>query len=252
MQRGDVEHPRIGTAGWGIPKEVSAAFPGEGSHLERYSAVMSAAEINSSFHRPHRRTTYERWAASVPADFRFAVKLPKAISHDARLVEADGLLDAFLGEVVGLGERLGVVLVQLPPSFAYDETIATRFLAGLRKRLTHAVEVACEPRHVSWFSTAADACLVEHRVARVVADPVIIPGGDQPGGWPGLRYHRLHGAPRVYYSSYGAADLEPLAMKLSEERQQCAARWCIFDNTASGAAAADALTLQAMLETAET
>ena len=213
---------------------------------------MSAAEINSSFHRPHRRTTYERWAASVPADFCFSVKLPKTISHDARLVEADGLLDAFVGEVAGLGEKLAVVLLQLPPSFAFDEKVATRFLAGLRFKMADTVAIACEPRHGSWFSLAADECLIEHRVARVVADPLLVPGGEQPGGWSKLRYHRLHGAPRVYYSSYATADLETLAMMLEEERRQGTSRWCIFDNTASGAAAADALALQAMLEAADT
>ena len=62
-------------------------------------------EINSSFYRPHRRSTYERWAASVPAAFRFAVKVPRAVTHDRRLREAGGALDAFLAEAAGLGER---------------------------------------------------------------------------------------------------------------------------------------------------
>jgi uncharacterized protein YecE (DUF72 family) len=72
---------RIGTAAWSIPKKHAAPFPTAGSHLERYAAVFNAAEINSSFYRPHRAATYERWAASVPDDFRFAVKVPKAITH---------------------------------------------------------------------------------------------------------------------------------------------------------------------------
>jgi uncharacterized protein YecE (DUF72 family) len=72
---------RIGTAAWSIPREHAAPFPVAGSHLERYAAVLNAVEINSSFYRPHRTATYERWAASVPEDFHFAVKIPKAITH---------------------------------------------------------------------------------------------------------------------------------------------------------------------------
>ena len=63
---------------WSIPKAYGVPFPPSGSHLERYGAVFNAVEINSSFYRPHRTATYERWAASVPEDFRFAVKVPKS------------------------------------------------------------------------------------------------------------------------------------------------------------------------------
>ncbi len=66
--------PRIGTAGWGIPRDDDAAFPAGGSRLERYAARLRCVEINSSFYRSHRRSTYERWAHTVPEEFRFAVK----------------------------------------------------------------------------------------------------------------------------------------------------------------------------------
>jgi hypothetical protein len=85
---------RIGTAGWSIPTEHAAPFPALGSHLERYAAVFDAVEINSSFYRPHRPATYERWAASVPEGFRFAVKVPKAITHERRLKGVGDLLNA--------------------------------------------------------------------------------------------------------------------------------------------------------------
>ncbi|MEN2787883.1 DUF72 domain-containing protein [Sphingomonas qilianensis] len=234
---------RIGTAGWSIPKTDAAAFPAEGSHLQRYSAVLSAVEINSSFHRPHRRQTYERWAATVPADFRFSVKIPKTISHAARLIDTEPLLDAFVAEVAGLGGKLAVLLLQLPPSFGYDERVVARFFEALRHRIPPTVQLACEPRHASWFAPDVEVWLAMQRVARVAADPVIAPGGAQPGGWPGLRYHRLHGAPRIYYSSYEAAFLEALAITLAGDTPA----WCIFDNTASGAATGNALALQTML-----
>ena len=94
---------RIGRAAWALPKAHLSAFPEEGTHLERYAARFSAVEINSSFYRPDRPATYARWAASVPADFRFAVKVPKTITHQHRLTEIDSLLESFLREVTELG-----------------------------------------------------------------------------------------------------------------------------------------------------
>ena len=96
---------RIGTAGWSMPRDVAESLPAADSALARYAAAFDAVEINSSFYRPHRPTTYMRWAASVPDGFRFAVKLPKSITHDARLIGADGLIDQFLVETSHLGEN---------------------------------------------------------------------------------------------------------------------------------------------------
>src|ERR1700749_132945 len=119
---------RVGTAGWSIPKTVGDAFPSPGSHLTRYAARFSAVEINSSFYRPHRPATYARWAASVQASFRFSVKLPRTITHERRLLECDDLLARFADEVANLGEKRGPVLIQLPPSLAFEASIAGRFL----------------------------------------------------------------------------------------------------------------------------
>ncbi len=229
---------RIGTAGWAIPRAVADAFPEEGSALERYAARFVAAEINSSFHRPHRPSTYTRWAESVPDSFRFAAKLPRTITHDLRLVAAEAELDRFLGEVRTLGPKLGPLLVQLPPKLAFEAEVANAFLQHLRKR--HEGPVVLEPRHPSWFGPGPEALLREHRVARVAADPARVPEAVEPGGWPGLVYIRLHGSPRTYYSAYDGAYLDTLAAHVAGAAVET---WCIFDNTASGAATANALSL---------
>ena len=232
---------RIGCAGWSLASAHAPLF-GEGdSHLARYATRLNAVEINSSFYRPHRRQTYEKWAASVPRDFRFSVKLPKAITHESALRRSGDALSAFADQVLGLGSRLGGVLVQLPPSLAFQARVADTFFAMLRRRL--AVPVACEPRHASWFSPAADATWARHDVARVAADPPPVPPAHVPGGTRRWSYWRWHGSPRMYYSAYDDERLDALA---GEVRAAAGARrqaWCIFDNTAHGHAVEDALRL---------
>jgi uncharacterized protein YecE (DUF72 family) len=237
---------RNGCAGWSLPRDSWPQFPEGGTHLQRYAGRLLAAEINSSFYRPHQPATYERWAGSVPAGFRFSVKLPKTITHEKRLHDCGGLLEDFLSQASGLGSKLGCLLVQLPPSLAFDEAAAKLFFTTLRQ--LHAGPVALEPRHASWFTPDVDAALARWRIARVLADPVLHAAGKAPGGWPAVVYVRLHGSPRMYYSSYDEAMLQALALKLRESADSGAEVWCIFDNTASGAAVSNALSLQALLD----
>lgn len=112
--------------------------------MGRYATRFRAVEINSTFYRSHRPSTYARWAASTPPDFRFAVKLPKSITHEARLLDAATLLRSFCVEVEALGSKLGPLLVQLPPSLAYDQAAAERFFDELRRCWSR--PIACEPR----------------------------------------------------------------------------------------------------------
>jgi uncharacterized protein YecE (DUF72 family) len=205
---------RIGTAGWSIPKVHGSFFPAEGSHLER-------------------------WAASVPEDFRFAVKIPKAITHEGSLRDTTDRLEQFLMEVGGLGPKLGPLLVQLPPSLRFETGVADRFLIELRARFTGGI--ACEPRHASWFEPEVDALLNDLRIARVAADPAPVPAAGDPGGWRGLSYYRLHGSPRIYYSPYDAEQRAEIARKLAHDAAAGVEAWCIFDNTAAFAAAGDAI-----------
>jgi len=237
--------PRIGTAGWAIPRPVADRFPPDGSGLERYAARFDAAEINTTFYRSHRPQTYVRWAETTPDGFRFAVKAPRTLTHERRLVDVSHLLDGFLDEARLLGAKLGPLLVQLPPSLAYEPAVADAFFEMLRAR--HDGPVACEPRHGTWLEAEAEAMLRAFQVARVAADPARHPSAGEPGGWRGLDYWRLHGSPRIYYSAYGAAALADLAARL---RERPAESWCIFDNTTSGAAASDALDLEARVRAA--
>ena len=237
---------RIGTAGWSIAKPHAADFPGEGSHLERYARRLSAVEINSCFYRPHRAATYARWAAAVPAGFRFAAKIPREITHVRRLVSVADMLDRFLSEVGALGDRLGPLLLQLPPSLRFDESIVGGFFSLFRARFDGVI--VCEPRHPSWFTNGVDRLLARWLIARAAADPAPVPRATVPGGWPGLIYRRLHGSPRMYHSGYSPQYLDQTARLVTAG---CHEQWCIFDNTALGEATRDALDLVQRVRSAQ-
>jgi uncharacterized protein YecE (DUF72 family) len=232
----------VGCAGWNLPREYWPLFPASGTHLQRYASQLTAVEINSSFYRPHRSQTYFRWAQSVPTSFRFSVKVPKGITHVQRLQGCELWLDEFLAQCTALGNSLGCLLVQLPLSLVYDEAIAAVFFRALRQR--YAGAVVLEPRHETWLS--ADALLIEQRIGRVAADPSPITGGGLPGGWSGIHYWRLHGSPRTYYSDYDQGRLQALTEQVLTSAHEGIDTWCIFDNTASGFAVSNALTVQAL------
>ncbi len=234
----------VAIAGWSIRKEQAELFAADGSHLQRYASRFTAVEINSSFYGSHKQETYERWAASVPETFRFAVKMPKWLTHERCLEDSGADLTRFLREISGLGRKLGCVLVQLPPSLAYDPRTVESFFGALRAR--HRGAIACEPRHPTWFTGAADRRLDAHGVGRVAADPSCGEGGDQPSGSDRVAYFRLHGSPVMYQSSYSDDYLAQLSGRI-RERATHAPVWCVFDNTARGAAAVNAFNLKARL-----
>lgn len=237
-------------AGWAIPQTSRTDFGPGDSILMRYATRLAGVEINSSFYRPHLPGTYARWADSVPEGFRFAVKVPRAITHERRLRDCESALDEFLGQVRHLGGKLDCLLLQLPPSLAWDAAQAQAFFAALRER--HPGPVVLEPRHTSWFTEDAQAMLAAHRIDRVNADPAPCAGA----AWPldsamndpaPTAYYRLHGFPRKYYSAYDEGFLQALAQRLSEDARHARSVWCVFDNTAEGAATANALAMAALL-----
>ncbi|MHC8354569.1 DUF72 domain-containing protein [Pseudomonas sp. LB3P81] len=199
----EVNQIHVGCAGWNLPRDHWPLIAADGTHLQRYASQLTAVEINSSFYRPHRPQTYLRWAQSVPAAFRFSVKMPKLVTHVQRLQGCE---------------------------------------RSLRQR--YAGPVVLEPRHESWLD--ANALMIEQKIGRVAADPSPITGGDRPGGWPGIRYWRWHGSPRIYHSDYEQSRLEALTQQVRNAEQAGAVSWCIFEITASGFAVGNALTLRAL------
>jgi uncharacterized protein YecE (DUF72 family) len=229
---------RIGTAGW----SVSTGKSDQGTHLRRYSRIFPCVEINSSFHRPHRAATWARWSQETPSSFRFSIKAPKTITHEAKLAGTVHLLEAFFEQVVPMGEKIGPILFQLPPSLSFDLMVAEDFFSSLRA--LYKGEVALEPRHATWFTGSVNMLLKEKKIARVAADP---PKGDpvaaEPGGDNTLVYYRFHGAPKTYYSSYEDDFLTTLASRIKVKNNV----WVVFDNTALSHAYSNALRLQTLI-----
>jgi uncharacterized protein YecE (DUF72 family) len=229
---------RIGTAGWSVP----ASNINEGTHLYRYSRVLSCAEINSSFYRPHRPSTWAKWATETPADFRFSIKAPRTITHEARLRNTSKLLDVFFKKIEHLGGKMGPILFQLPPSLQFDAVVADEFFSSLRERSR--AEIVLEPRHPSWFTSTTDLLLRKFTITRAAVDPPKgHPSASEAGGNAGLAYYRLHGTPRMYYSNYEDDFLEALANRIKSVNNV----WVIFDNTALSYAYSNALQLQTLV-----
>lgn len=235
-------HVRIGCAGWSIATAHAHLFGAGDSMLARYATRFDTVEINSCFYRHHQPKTYERWAATVPPDFRFSTKLPRAITHEARLVGAEDVLLRFVDEIAALGPKLGGVLVQLPPSLRFDPAVAEPFFTRLRDVI--GVPVACEPRHATWFAPEVDRLWARYAVARVAADPARLPKAARVAGEGAWNYWRWHGSPQIYYSAYDDAVLEALAGDIRAHGKTGRAAWCILDNTALGHATTDAVKLQ--------
>lgn len=236
----------LGTAGWAIPAPFRHHFPGSGSVLQRYAEQLNAVEINSTFYRLPRAATLARWRDETPAHFRFSVKLPGQLTHEARLRRARAGLNEFLRLCRELQPKLSVVLVQLPKSFEYESRVARTFLELLRAE--YGGSVVWEPRHPSWFTARVTELLLRYDSGRVAADPACVPEASRPQPSSGVVYFRLHGSPEMYRSNYERAYLEHLAAAARGYAAQGYSTWFMFDNTTFGAATKNALELSSLLE----
>lgn len=224
----------IGTAAWHIPKECRKFFPQYPHQLQSYSQIFNMVEINSSFYRHHSENTYRKWNTLTPNRFRFSIKMNREITHQFGLnVDPKKYLDRF--RAIFSMEKLGCLLVQLPPSMEYSDNVAWGFLSELRS--IYEGVIAVEPRHISWAKSEAIQLFQDLCLTKVEADPDPCPW---PVKMPDLpRYIRLHGSPKIYKSSYSNRFLKQLGQELKNNNSV----WVVFDNTQYGAATQNALDL---------
>lgn len=223
----------IGTAAWTIPKNELESFPQEGTHLERYSKVFNAVEINTSFYKDHLPKSYAKWAAVTPEEFRFSVKLNQRFTHTCDEISMIELSDN-LEVIAHLEEKWRVLLVQFPAGKNFNEERMSKMYKIIRKRFDGIVAV--EPRNLTWTAKESLALMNEYNITKVLADPEKCPGiymGEE-------KYYRLHGSPEIYRSNYTDEYLDDLHQELNAQPSEC---WCIFDNTTFGHATSNALTL---------
>ena len=228
--------PIIATAAWSISKKVADRFAQEGSGLSRYAAVFDGVEINSTFYRRHKTLTFSRWAEAVPDSFRFAVKISKGITHTRAMKDIAKAFETFLEDIASLGERRGPLLCQLPPTLAFDADVLETAFKTMRNAYDGPMVI--EVRHKSWAEAEALDLLKSHAIDRVLADPAPIWPAEEFDSPP--KYVRLHGRPKIYHSSYTDEEIRSFSKLLAPDG------WCVFDNTASGAAIENALTMLEM------
>lgn len=241
----------VGTSGFDYPEWVGRIYPRRlpaGERLAFYATLFPAVELNATFYRLPTRKQSERWAAQVPADFRFAVKASRYLTHVLRLHQPVEAVERMLDRVEPLGDRLGPVLIQLPPDLpvdaeALDETLAafdTSAPAGLR------VRVALEPRHDSWFVPEVEAILRAHGAALCRADR----RGERSPEWhtADFRYIRMHEGLAAPAGCYDSADLAGLASRLASEGRGTTADWVFFNNDGHACAPANARTFSRLAD----
>jgi len=236
---------RIGTSGWAYDHWKGPFYPariGSDAILATYAQQFDAVELNSTFYRLPAPETLERWANTVPSDFRFAVKASRYITHIKKLKDPHETLPPFLERVGLLGRRLGPVLLQLPPRFRYNG----ERLRAVLDALPDDIDCAFEFRDESWFNDEALRLLHARGAALCLYDLAGRGAPQEVTG--GFVYVRLHGPNEAYAGRYSDAALDHWASALSGWASAGRLCWCFFDNDADAHAPADARRLKPRLE----
>jgi uncharacterized protein YecE (DUF72 family) len=232
----------IGTSGWQYRDWRGRFYPDglpQRLWLEHYAGHFATVEINNAFYRLPERSTFEQWRARTPDGFRFAVKMSRYLTHVKRLREPAEPVARFLDRAAGLGDKLGPVLIQLPPTMradlgALDETLA---------RFPDTVRVVVEPRHRTWFTDECRALLEKRRAALCWADRM---GRPVTPLWTttDFAYLRLHEGRAKPWPHYGRQALKTWASRLDGVREG----FVYFNNDPGGAAVTNADAMIALLD----
>ncbi|MDP9004900.1 MAG: DUF72 domain-containing protein [Verrucomicrobiota bacterium] len=162
---------RLGACAWSFEEWRGSFYPADlppARWLEFYSHYFPAIEVDSTFYHAPSEASVRRWAEHTPACFRFACKLPRDITHDCRLRDCSAQLTAFLEALEPLGQKLQVILIQLPPSFSPKD--GRTALRGFLEQLPRDFRFAIEFRHAGWHRPPIIHLLEKHRVCWVWAD----------------------------------------------------------------------------------
>jgi uncharacterized protein YecE (DUF72 family) len=239
----------LGTCGWSYQEWVGLFYPNNRvAKLPFYGKIFQTVEVDSSFYRMPSKAMVAGWARATGPSFKFSLKLPKTITHDRRLVDAERELATFLDVIAPLEktDKLGCILVQLPPSFSFDEA---GNLEEFLEQLPAHVHSAVEFRHESWDRKETWALLEKHGVANTITDspleflskPVVTADGSHA-------YVRWHGrGQQIWFDyTYSEEELEPWAKKLAEISSKVKTTYAYFNNHYHSSAPVNALQLLEM------
>ncbi len=236
----------IGTSGWAYRHWGEGHFYPEKlrtyEQLAFYAQHFGTVELNVTFYRYCRPSTYEKWRDTTPAGFVFAAKVHRDVTHRRRLVEVAEPLGDMLAAAQQLGAKLGPLLFQLPPSFQAD----AQLLADTLALLPPGIRSTWEPRHRSWFAEETYRVLRETNAALTIADSPRYACVEEVTA--DFVYIRLHGHDKMYASSYTDQQLAEWASKVRRWLDEGRDVYVYFDNDVEGAAPPNARTLQALLE----
>jgi len=235
----------IGTSGWTYDSWRDDFYQGRPTRdwLRFCAARFTAVEINATHYRLQSVATFRRWRDETPPGFRFALKAHRYLTHNKKLSDPLGPIRLERERAAGLGEKLAVVLWQLPRNFHRNLERLAGFARALRawRRPRHAIEF----RHPSWFDDAVAACLRAHRIALCQSDAADWPLWDAVS--TDLVYVRLHGHEQTYASSYSEAELRAWARKARRWMREGRDVHLYFDNDAYGDAPRNAARLIALV-----
>ncbi len=234
---------RIGTSGWTYAHWQGNFYPPALPHarwLDYYTECFQTVELNASFYRSLRESTFANWYRKTPADFTWSVKANRFITHIRRLKDAGPSLEKFFLSIKPLQGKLGVVLFQLPPSLGFHQAEVESF----GRLLPSEMKFTIEARNREWFTDTALTCLERHGIAWCIADTA--------GRYPyreavtaDFIYIRLHGSRSLYLSDYTEAELTAWAEKIRGWNRET---YVYFDNDHMAYAPRNALRLKALLE----
>jgi len=235
----------IGTSGWHYRHWRERFYPAElapSAWLTYYAREFNCVELNSSFYRLPTETTLREWVEQTPADFRFAVKASRLITHRSKLHDCDAMLQTLLHRIGGLGSKLGPILLQLPPRWHVNPERLRAFLPHLPAEQRFAFEF----RDSSWHTPEIYNLLRTYQVTFCQFD---LGGFQSPAEiTTDMVYIRLHGPAAVYAGSYAMQTLRTWARRLLTWRAEGKVIYLFFDNDQSGYAVSNARTLRELCE----
>ena len=236
----------VGCSGWHYEHWRGLYYPQDlpnAKWLSFYARQFHTVELNNTFYRLPSEKAFTTWRESTPDNFMFAVKVSRFITHIKRLRNVGPAVEAFLSRADFLGEKLGPLLYQVPPSMKRNDELLQSFLSSLPRRYQRVIEF----RHESWIDEAVFDILRRHHVGLCVFD---MPGFSCPlVATSDFAYVRFHGSEGLYSSCYSDAELSRWAERIARLSENVKASYIYFNNDAEAFAVKNAMTLRSLLGT---